>query len=238
MINLFIDDRQVSVEEYTTILDAADKLNIKIPTLCYNEEMNPIGSCRICVVESIKNGESTIVSACNTSVEEGIKVYTKSEKAIEARRFAVKIIYSENPNIPIIKKLAEEYGVVSDKNIKKSECIHCDRCVHACRDVVGQNAIILTTCWLSYGTDHPSLTWDFNKCIACGTCAFVCPTGAVKIQDRDGVRTLLTPESKQEFTLKKCVTCGDYFMPEVQAKFLMKKTDLPAEKFDQCMNCR
>ncbi len=238
MINLTIDDRTVSVEKNATILQAAEKLNIKIPTLCYNEEMAPIGSCRICVVEAIKGGESLIVSACNTGVEEGMKVYTKSEKAIEARKFAVKILYSENPSVKLIRDLAEEYGVVEDINVRKSECIHCERCVHACRDVVGQNAIVLTTCGLSYGNDAPSLKWDFDKCIACGTCAFVCPTGAVKMHDHDGVRTLLTPESKQDFTLKKCVSCGSYFMPEVQAQYLMKKTDLPADKFDQCMNCR
>ena len=84
MINLIIDGKQVEVAEGTTILDAAKTVGLEIPTLCYLEGVNNIGSCRLCVVEV--EGMEKLPTSCNTIVKEGMVVNTKSQRVIEARK--------------------------------------------------------------------------------------------------------------------------------------------------------
>lgn len=82
-----IDDIQVSVKDGTTILQAARKAGIDIPTLCYHSALSPIGSCRLCSVEiTDKRGKKRIVTSCNYPVEEGLVVSTKSEKVLKTRK--------------------------------------------------------------------------------------------------------------------------------------------------------
>ena len=87
MVNLTINGQKISVSEGTTILEAALKVGIDIPHLCYLKDINEIGACRVCVVENA--GMETLVTACNTPVEEGMELYTNSPKAREARRINV-----------------------------------------------------------------------------------------------------------------------------------------------------
>ena len=83
MIHLTIDGKPVEVEKGTTILHAARKAGIEIPTLCYIEDLLPDGSCRLCVVEVRNNGRTKIDTACTMQVSEGDEVFTMSEKVIE-----------------------------------------------------------------------------------------------------------------------------------------------------------
>ena len=91
MVNLTINGQKISVSEGTTILEAALKVGIDIPHLCYLKDINEIGACRVCVVENA--GMETLVTACNTPVEEGMELYTNSPKAREARRINVDSIF-------------------------------------------------------------------------------------------------------------------------------------------------
>lgn len=94
MVNLTINGQKISVSEGTTILEAALKVGIDIPHLCYLKDINEIGACRVCVVENA--GMETLVTACNTPVEEGMELYTNSPKAREARRINVSLILSDH----------------------------------------------------------------------------------------------------------------------------------------------
>ncbi|MBO5776109.1 MAG: (2Fe-2S)-binding protein, partial [Clostridia bacterium] len=117
MVNLKINGQDVSVPAGTTILDAARKAGIKIPTLCYLRDINAIGACRVCVVEV--KGARSLVAACVYPVSEGMEVTTNSQKVIEARKTTVELILSDhdknclscvrNQNCEL-QRLSEELG--------------------------------------------------------------------------------------------------------------------------------
>ena len=94
MVRLFIDSEVVHVEEGTTILEAARKIGIDIPTLCYFKDLNEIGACRICVVELA--GTERLISSCNTLAEEGMEIYTNTEKVKRARKVNMGLILSQH----------------------------------------------------------------------------------------------------------------------------------------------
>ena len=94
MVSLTINNRAVQVPEGTTILEAARAAGIHIPTLCFLKDINEIGACRVCCVEI--QGKETLVSSCNTKVEEGMVVLTSSQKARHTRRMNLQIILSQH----------------------------------------------------------------------------------------------------------------------------------------------
>lgn len=207
MINININGKDVQVEKKNSILEAAQKIGINIPTLCYmkmsdGESYNCKGSCRVCVVEV--EGHSDLMPACYTEARDGMKILTNSTKAREGRKTIIELLLSNHPNDCLnctknmnceLQSLARDYGVTNInskienptqidgstpivKNMDK--CILCRRCVTACADV--QNMNILTPTMRSY---HTYIT-TFNDrplinvdCTYCGQCVAVCPTGAL-----------------------------------------------------------
>ena len=119
----------------------------------------------------------------------------------------------------------------------KNLCILCAMCVRACQEVVGVSAISL----VNRGVDRQMATpfYDFSEvCIACGSCAYVCPTKAISIDDVGDTRIITMPNTTMKFKLKKCKTCGRYWAPERQLDYIIKMADLPADTFDNCHDCR
>ena len=96
MIHLKIDGIPVEVEKGTTILAAAEKIGVKIPTLCHLKGLLPDGSCRICVVEVFSRGRSWIDTACTAQCSEGDEVFTMSEKVVDSRRKTLDLLLSEH----------------------------------------------------------------------------------------------------------------------------------------------
>lgn len=204
MVNLKINDCDISVEENTTILDAAKKLGIEIPTLCYLRDLNEIGTCRICVVEDKKSNK--LITACSSFVSEGMEIYTDTEKVINSRENTLELIVSEhdkdctncarNNNCELqdllIKYKIEGNKFKGKKNEYKidesspcivrdnSKCILCNRCVAVCSKyqgitVIGKNNRGEST--------HIGCAFerelDDSPCVGCGQCINVCPTGAL-----------------------------------------------------------
>jgi len=200
LVKLKIDGQEVEVPKGTTILNAAKKLGIRIPTLCYHERLTPIGSCRMCMVE-VKDYEHP-VPACMTPVDEGIEVITNSDLLFEIRRNALKLMLLNHPlDCPICDKggecdlqdLVYEFQIdkvefqekLPNKGMPKyatpfirqwaDRCIMCLRCITACREITGRQAIdIVGTGW-----DARVAVVDEEACKSCGECLFVCPTGAL-----------------------------------------------------------
>lgn len=113
MVSLTINNRAVQVPEGTTILEAARAAGIHIPTLCFLKDINEIGACRVCCVEI--QGKETLVSSCNTKVEEGMVVLTSSQKARHTRQ-------NEPPNHSVTARfplcsMSEEWKLYSAKNL-------------------------------------------------------------------------------------------------------------------------
>ncbi|MCL2141071.1 MAG: 2Fe-2S iron-sulfur cluster-binding protein [Dehalococcoidia bacterium] len=242
MVKLTIDNKQVEIEDGATILAAAIKAGIHIPTLCYNEELTPAGACRLCVVEIVSEKDPVTVSSCNYPVGEGMIVSTTSEAVIKARRIAIEVLLAQNPNSSIIKKIAGSLGIEAGRFTIGKDCSHgcilCRLCVRTCQEVVGLSAITFEAQGLERDNNGAHVAWDEEACIACGSCAFVCPTDAVTTVDEGDKRIIQTPTAKMVFALKACTKCGSYYAPEKQLAYMAKTANLPLEKFDLCMDCR
>jgi heterodisulfide reductase subunit A len=185
MISLMIDGQHVEVAEGATILQAAQKIGINVPTLCYHPLLEPYAACRACMVEAVRNGKSELVTSCNTAVQEAMTVWTSSEPALATRKMNLELIMARAPAAEIVQQMAAEYGIKKTRfpiEHPEEKCILCGLCVRACESVVGVSAIGFA----NRGADRV-VTTPFDKpsstCIACGACAYFCPTAAITMED-------------------------------------------------------
>ena len=187
MISLNIDGKEVQVEEGTTILKAADKVGIWIPTLCHCDFIEPYGVCRICSVEIIRGKRSQIVTACNYPVRSGIEVKTNSDTVKSIRKTLMELMLSRWPNVPVVKEMAEQYGVTEsryerlDRDEDEDACLLCGLCVNVCKDIVGANVLAFANRGIEREVVVPYDNYS-EDCIGCGACAYVCPTNHIKVK--------------------------------------------------------
>ena len=203
-VHLKINNMNVTAEAGDTILQAAQKAGIHIPTLCYLKDINKSGACRVCLVE-VKKARS-LLSACTTPVSEGQEVWTNSERAIAGRRNTVELIMSNhNKNCLSCKrnqhcelqKLCEELGIrenhfegehttptfddFSNGIVRDtSKCVLCGRCIETCTKVQGlgilgfENRGFKTIVAPVYNKSFADV-----DCMQCGQCVNACPVGAL-----------------------------------------------------------
>ncbi len=184
MISLTINDKKIKVEKGLTILKAAEKAGIKIPTLCSHKALSPYGACRICLVEIDKGGGSSEIQAsCTYPALEGLVVQTDSEKVIKTRKMMVELLMARCPDSEDIKNLARELGVEKIRFKSKNEdCTLCGLCVRMCEERMGKAVI-------SFAGRGPrrEVVSPFGKpsevCQVCGACDFICPTGKIKLPE-------------------------------------------------------
>lgn len=208
MVNIKINDKSYSVPKGSTILEAARYAGIEIPTLCYLKDINEIGACRICMVEV--KGARSLVTACVFPVNEGMEIYTNTEKVRHSRKMTLELILSTHDRKCLscvrsgtceLQKLCKEFGVEDegrfDGEIIKydfddsaahmvrdnNKCIVCRRCIAACDQ---QGISVIGANARGFDT-HVSSAFDKNladvSCISCGQCIVNCPTGAIVEKD-------------------------------------------------------
>jgi len=252
MIRLTIDGMQLAVTEGATVLEAAQSNGIWIPTLCHHESLTPYGGCRLCAVEILQGKQTRIVSSCTYTVEEGMRVITASDTVLAIRKCIIALLLAEAPDAKILRELADEIGAVPYPGftVRNELCIACGRCIRACREIVGVQAIDFA----HRGYKRVAAAPFFERsedCIGCGTCAAVCPTGAITMKDiPEGAQDSLPDGTniegpariidnwKVSFALKRCAKCGEPFAPQFQLEYFTAKAQLPADFFDVCRECR
>ena len=207
MVNLTIDNRQISVPEGTTILEAAEQNGITIPRLCYLKGLNEIGACRVCVVELV--GKERLIPSCNNVVEEGMVIYTNSPKVRMNRKKTVEFLLSQHDcqcatcarsgnctlqtiandlniiDIPFKQRLEKmawnkDFPLIRDS----AKCIKCMRCVQVCDKVQNLHVWDLESTG-SRTTVHVSKNRKIEEadCSLCGQCITHCPVGALRERD-------------------------------------------------------
>ncbi|HUW07060.1 MAG TPA: NADH-dependent [FeFe] hydrogenase, group A6 [Williamwhitmania sp.] len=205
-INLKIDGLAVTVDEGTSVLHAAEQLNIQIPTLCYHKDLCIAGNCRVCVVE--QTGAKALVASCATPAAEGMEIHTNTLKVRTARKHVIELLLSEH-NADCTKcfkngkcelqNLASEFKILepmfidlvplknytidrmSPSIIKDdSKCIRCQRCVRTCEELQHLGALSV-----AYKGEHMKISTFYENsmydvvCSNCGQCVNRCPTGAL-----------------------------------------------------------
>jgi NADH-quinone oxidoreductase subunit G len=221
-VTLKINGQPVTVPDGTSIMAAAQQININIPKLCFLEELGSIGACRVCVVEV--NKEPRLATSCTRLVEDGMEVRTHTARVRRARRMVVEMLLANhvkgcftcarNQNCELLK-LAFELGVeavrfndvphqlspdaTSPSIIRDpNKCVLCGRCVSLCSQVQTVNAIGFTNRGLETAISTLLDQGLGNvECVNCGQCIHVCPTGAIReVSAIDGVWAALADPEK------------------------------------------
>ncbi len=230
-ITLTIDGHQVTVAPGTTIWAAAKQAGIDIPVLCHDERFDPVGVCRMCVVDV---GARAFAAACVRPCEEGMQVSTATPDVERSRASLIELLLADQPPAGADPKqtttgdnellaLAERYGVRRGElptgprrgtdrsnpviSVNHDACILCDRCVRACDDIQGNDVIGRS------GKGYPTrIAFDLNdpmgdsSCVTCGECVSACPTGALVNKP---IREIpIRPRSELDQVDSVCPYCG------------------------------
>ena len=181
-VQLKIDGLEISAEEGTTLLEAAQGAGVSIPTICHHEKLVPYGGCRLCLVEVEDRGWTKLVVSCVYTVAKDLIVRTRSEKVDRMRRNILELLLAHAPDSPQLVELAAEYG--ADKHRFEQDpsfCIHCGLCVRYCAEVVQKHAVGFIDRGIRKEISFiPEIA--AVECNDCKQCFPLCPTSYLQAQ--------------------------------------------------------
>ena len=211
----YINEREIAFEQGETILQAAKRNGIFIPSLCHYHALDhKPGTCRVCVVECTDaEGNTALITSCNTPMQEGMKINTRSSRVRQAQKLQVELVFADHDQNCVacarhgdceLQTLGEHVGLSSNRFSPRlshdrplddtmrgmvrdmSKCIRCLRCVEVCRKVQGVAALTVdgTGTGAHVGVGMAP-SQDISACIQCGQCTIVCPTGALAERDQN-----------------------------------------------------
>jgi formate dehydrogenase major subunit len=231
-VTLTIDGREVTAPEGATIWEAAKEAGIEIPVLCHDERYDPVGVCRMCVVDV---GARVYAAACVRPCEDGMEVKTATPEVEQRRATLTQLLLSDQPPTESDPKeattadnelleLARGYGLDREDglplgggrgedhsnpviSVNHDACILCDRCVRACDDIQGNDVIGRSgkgyTARIAFDLNDPM---GESSCVTCGECVAACPTGALVNKPVRDVP--IQPRSRLDQVDTVCPYCG------------------------------
>jgi heterodisulfide reductase subunit A len=185
-ITLTIDKRSVMVKKGATILEAAQMLNIDIPTLCYHKALSSYGACRLCVVEIIQDGRKKIQSSCIYPAEKGIVVNTDTPELNNIRKTMMQLMLARAPESKAVQDMAHKLGVENNPFVRRDDdCILCGLCIRMCRERMGKNVIGFKG--RGYQREiAPPFDVESPYCMVCGACYTICPVASKRLKKISG----------------------------------------------------
>ena len=213
-MTITIDGKKAVCQPGEYLLNIAERAGIRIPSLCHHEGIPGQGCCRVCIaeVETRSGGENIrreIVASCVYPVEGECSVFTDSDRVRRDRGVVLALLRARAPASVEIERLCSEYGAPDNERFviqaDSEKCILCGLCVKACESL-GTGAISTVSRGIdkkvSTPYDEPAIV-----CVGCGSCAAVCPTGAISVCDDSANRTIWN----KSLPLALCKRCGAAF---------------------------
>jgi bidirectional [NiFe] hydrogenase diaphorase subunit len=219
MIQITIDGTKIIARENQTILAAAKENQIKIPHLCFHPALKPSGSCKLCGVEvASPSGKQVVMLSCILKVKENLEIKTTSPLVSAHRQKAFNKLLQAAPDSSRIRNLAKEFHV--SVTPPPDGCIRCRLCIRVCNEIVKSRALKM-----GKTEEGTRVMPGDGDCIGCGTCANLCPTNIIKVEDKASVRTVsIKGEIIGQLPLEWCEGCGKMYATSNFLKHVAKST--------------
>lgn len=261
-VAITIDKQSVVVPENYTILQAAEKLGIHIPRLCYDPNLEVGASCRLCLVEI--EGNPKLQTSCSMLVSDGMVVHTETEKVVETRKVILQLLLDNHPNDCLTCQKAgecllqtyayrydvrfrEHDGAYKEKYIDTtspyilkddSKCIVCGKCVRTCEQVSDRK--VLTLANRGFDTKvvaDANLTLEESSCVSCNRCVTVCPVGAL-LDKRTLGKSRIWDVKTTEFRCKVCEYGCDFEVLSKKGRNISVRAKAPSNGRPLCLKGR